>query len=53
MARELRILAALWPTAVSVPEQIALCTDKNLPTKVQTIRRIGNPPEKERNRPWP
>lgn len=30
MAREFRILAALWPTAVPVPEPIALCTDTDV-----------------------
>jgi aminoglycoside phosphotransferase (APT) family kinase protein len=30
MAREFRILSALWPTSVPVPEPIALCTDPNI-----------------------
>lgn len=30
MAREFRILDALWPTAVPVPEPIALCTDPDV-----------------------
>jgi aminoglycoside phosphotransferase (APT) family kinase protein len=30
MAREFRILSALWPTSVPVPEPVALCTDPDI-----------------------
>jgi aminoglycoside phosphotransferase (APT) family kinase protein len=30
MAREFRILSALWPTAVPVPEPLALCSDSDI-----------------------